>query len=595
MDAANPLVLEKTAARSEQELVERWLGQLDVALQSGSRTPVAVLFAPEGHWRDLVAFTWSVTPCQGAADIAALMVAKQAAAKARGFALAEGRTPPRRVQRAGIDVIEGIFRFETAVGRGFGVVRLLAAEPAQAFQLMTSLHELKGFEETIGRRRPKGSAISRNFGGANWKEERTASQAYADRDPVVLVAGGGQAGLSIAATLGRLGVDTLVVDRHERVGDNWRKRYHSLALHNSTEVNHLPYMPFPTSWPTYLPKDMLADWFEAYAWAMELNFWTGTELARATYDGSSGRWNAVVRHADGSERTVRPRHLIFANGLLGFPRIPDLPGLKDFAGEVIHSADFSSGAGWRGRKALVLGTGTSAHDVAQDLHAHGCEATIIQRGHTYVVSIEPSAKLIYGIYEGVPLEDGDLLVATNTLPVVRKNLQLLTARMTELDRKMIDGLAARGFKWHMGDDDAGHQMLIRRRYGGYYLDAGCAQLIIDGAVGLMHYDTIERFVAGGALLKDGTVKPADLIVLATGFDTQEVLVAKLLGDEVAQKVGKIWGIGPDGEMNNMWKRTAQEGLWFVGGSFTNCRIYSRYVALHIKAIEEGIAPKRWNS
>ena len=591
MDAANRLVFEKSVSRSEKELVEQWLGQLDAAIQSESRASVASLFAPDGHWRDLLAFTWSITPCQGAEAIAALMVAKQGTARARGFAIAHGRTPPRRVQRAGIDVVEGIFRFETEAGRGFGVVRLLAGEPSRAFQLMTGLHELKGFEEKIGKRRPAGAAISRNFGGANWKEERIASQAYAGRDPVVLVAGGGQAGLSIAATLGRLGVDTLVVDRHERVGDNWRKRDHSLALHNGTEFNALPYLPFPPSWPTYMPKDMLADWFEAYAMAMELNFWTGTELKSGTYDAAAGRWHAVVRHADGTERTVRPRHLIFANGLLGFPRIPVLPGLKDFAGDVMHSAEFTDGAHWRGRKALVLGTGTSAHDVAQDLHANGCEATIVQRGSTYVVSIEPAAKLIYGIYEGIPLDDGDLLVSTNTLPVFRRNLQLLTARMVELDRKMIDGLVARGFKWDMGDDNAGHQMLIRRRYGGYYLNAGCAELIINGTIGLLQFDKIERFVAGGALLKDGSVKPADLVVLATGFDTQEVLVGKLLGDEVAKKVGRIWGIGPDGEMNNMWKRTAQEGLWFVGGSFTNCRIYSRYVALQIKAIEEGIAPK----
>jgi putative flavoprotein involved in K+ transport len=592
MDAANQQVLEKTVARSEKELVEQWLLEFDEALQSESRAAVASLFAPDGHWRDLIAFSWSITPCQGAEAIAALLVAKQKTARARGFAVAPGRTPPRRVKRAGIDVVEGIFRFETEIGRGFGVVRLKAGEPYKAFQLMTNLHELKGYEEKIGKRRPTGAAISRNFGGANWKEERIASQAYADRDPVVLVAGGGQAGLAIAATLGRLGVDTLVVDRHERVGDNWRKRYHSLALHNGTEFNALPYLPFPPSWPVYLPKDMLADWFEAYAWAMELNFWTGTELKSAAYDAAAGQWDAIVRHADGTERTVRPRHLIFANGLLGFPRIPDLPGLKDFAGDVMHSAEFTDGANWRGKKALVLGTGTSAHDVAQDLHANGCEATIIQRGPTYVVSIEPAAKLIYTIYDGIPLEDGDLLVSTNTFPVVRKNLQLLTARMTELDRKMIDGLVARGFKWNMGDDNGGHQMLIRRRYGGYYLDAGCAGLIINGEIGLLHYDRIERFVAGGALLKDGSVKPADLVVLATGFDTQEVLVGKLLGDAVASKVGRIWGLGPDGEMNNMWKRTAQEGLWFVGGSFTNCRIYSRYVALQIKAIEEGIVPKR---
>jgi cation diffusion facilitator CzcD-associated flavoprotein CzcO len=591
MDAANQRVLEKTTIRSEKDLVEQWLSQLEAALRSGSAKSVASLFAPDGHWRDLIAFTWSITPSQGAEKIAALMVERQGATRARAFAVAPGRTPPRRVHRAGHEVVEGIFRFETEVGRGFGVVRLLAAEPSRAFQLMTSLHELKGHEEKIGQHRPKGSPISRNFGGANWKEERIASQAYADRDPVVLVAGGGQAGLSIAAMLGRMGVDTLVVDRHERVGDNWRKRYRSLALHNPAEMNQLPYLPYPPSWPKYLPKDMVADWFESYAWAMELNFWTGTELKSASYDASAGRWNAIVRRADGTERAVRPRHLVFANGLLGFPRVPELPGLKDFAGEVMHSSEFTDGTRWRGKKALVLGTGTSAHDVAQDLHDNGCEATIIQRGPTYVVSIEPGAKQIYAVYEGIPIEDGDLLVSTNTLPIVRKNLQLTTARAAEMDREMIEGLTARGFKWHMGDDNAGHQMLIRRRYGGYYLNAGCAQLIIDGAVGVLPFDRIERFVAGGALLEDGSVRPADLVVLATGFDTQEVLVGKLLGDDVARRVGRIWGIGPDGEMNNMWKRTAQEGLWFVGGSFTNCRIYSRYVALQIKAIEEGILPK----
>jgi putative flavoprotein involved in K+ transport len=588
----NQPVFGKAVVQSERELVEQWLGQLDVALQSESRASVASLFAPDGHWRDLLAFTWSITPRQGAEDIAALMVAKQGTAGARAFAIAEGRTPPRRIQRAGVDVIEGIFQFETKVGRGFGVVRLLAAEPSMAFQLMTGLHELKGFEEKIGKRAPTGEAFSRNFGGTNWKEQRIASQAYADREPVVLIAGGGQAGLSLAATLGRIGVDTLVVDKFERVGDCWRQRYHSLALHNDTRFNHLLYMPFPISWPTYLPKDMLADWFEAYAWAMEINFWTGTELVGGTYDESAGRWNAVVRHTDGSERTLHPKHLVFANGLVGSPHIPDLPGLKTFKGGVLHTTEYTNGINWRGKKALIIGTGTSGHDVAQDLHCNGCETTIVQRGSTMVVSIDPSAKMIYGIYNGIPVEDGDLLVSTNTKPIVKKNLQLLTARMVELDRKTTDGLIARGFKIDNGEDGAGHQWKVRTRYGGYYLDAGCSQLIIDGEVGLLQFDQIERFVESGALLKDGSVKRVDLIILATGFVSQEVVVAKLLGDDVAKKVGPVWGFGADGEMSNMWKRTAQEGLWFVGGSFANCRTYSRYVAIQIKAIEEGLLAKR---
>ena len=582
----------ETAAYTEQQLVEQWLGQLEAALRSRSQTSIAMLFAPESHWRDVLAFTWTITPCEGPANIAALIIAKQASAGAHAFNVAKGRIAPRRIKRAGIDIVEAIFQFETSVGRGFGVLRLLAAEPSKAFQLMTALHELKGFEEAIAKRRPTGEAFSRNFGGSNWKEQRIESQAYSDREPVVLIAGGGQAGLSLAATLGRLGVDTLVVDRHERAGDCWRKRYRSLALHNSTEVNHLPYMPFPPSWPKYLPKDMVADWFEAYAWAMEINYWTSSEFVSGTYDEFSGTWNAVVRNTDGTERMLHPRHLVFANGLVGFPQIPQLPGMKDFAGTVVHTSAFTDGTAWRGKKALVIGTGSSGHDVAQDLHAHGCETTIVQRGACTVVSIDPAAKLVYGLYEGIPLEDGDLLASTNTKPVVKQNLQALTARMVDLDKKMIDGLISRGFKWEAGEEGAGHQWKVRTRYGGYYLDAGCAQLIIDGDVGLLHFGQIERFVAGGALLKDGSVKPADLIVLATGFVTQEVLVGKLLGEAVAKKVGPVWGFGPDGEMNNMWKRTAQEGLWFVGGSFTNCRNYSRYVAVQIKAIEEGLLPKR---
>ncbi len=591
MDTAEQLVGEKGVVQSEAALVGQWLGQLDAALQSGNNASAASLFAPDGHWRDLLAFTWSITPSQSAEAIAALMVTQQAATKARGFAIAQGRTPPRRVQRAGFEVIEAIFQFETEVGRGFGVLRLLANEPSKALQLMTSLHELKGFEETIGNRCPTGEAFSRNFGGTNWKEQREAIQAYSDREPVVLIVGGGQGGLSLAATLGRIGVDTLVVDKFPRVGDCWRQRYHSLALHNDTKLNHLPYMPFPTSWPTYLPKDMLGDWFEAYAWAMEINFWTSTEFVRGEYDEAAGQWNAVVCRTDGTERTLHPRHVVFANGLVGSPNIPALPGLKDFKGDVMHTAAFTNGANWRGKKALVIGTGTSGHDVAQDLHANGCDTTIVQRGSTMVLSIDPSAKLTYGIYNGIPIEDGDLLASTNTKPMVKKNLQTITKRMLENDKKTIDGLIARGFKFTDGEDGAGHQWMVRTRYGGYYLDGGCSQLIIDGEIGLLQFDQIERFVENGALLKDGSVKAADLIVLATGFLPQEVVVRQLLGESVGKNVGPIWGFGPDGEMSNMWKRTPQRGLWFAGGGFNNCRTNSRYLAMQIKAIEEGIVPR----
>lgn len=589
MNYVKDSVLADSAVAHEASLVQQWLGSLETALRDGNKSAIAKLFVADSHWRDLLAFTWDLTPQLGMDQIAAAMVNAQPVVKAHDFVIAENRTPPRRTRRHGIDVIEAIFDFETTVGRGNGVIRLLADQPAKAWVLLTALDSLKGFEEKTGRLQPKGEPYSRDFGGGNWLDQRTKHQAYLDRDPVVLVVGGGQAGLSIAARLGQLDIDTLVVDKHERIGDNWRKRYHSLALHNQIQVNHLPYMPFPPTWPKYIPKDMLANWFEAYAWAMQLNFWSGTEFTGGTYDVAAKRWQVVVRRADGSERTLTPRHVIFANGVSGLPRMPALPGLENFAGQVMHSHSFTNGAAWRGKKALVLGTGNSAHDVAQDLHSHGVATSIIQRGSTTVVSVDPSAKLNYALYDEIPcLEDGDLIATASTYPLIVKGYQLAVEKMEQLDKDLIAGLIARGFKYDLGEDKTGHQMKYRRRGGGYYLDVGCAGLIIKGDVGLLQFDQIKRFEAEGARLKDGTLQKADLLVLATGYYTQRELVRRLLGDAIAERVGEIWGFGANGEMANMWKRTPQQGLWFMAGSLAQCRIYSKYLALQIKALEEGL-------
>jgi cation diffusion facilitator CzcD-associated flavoprotein CzcO len=588
MNDAAIIVMEKPPAQQARDAAIQWLSQFESALNARDQTALAALFDTECHYRDMLAFSWTIRPDHGAGSIATFLAGAQTSTRAHGFALAEGRTPPGIVRRLGVEVHEAIFRFETATGRGFGVVRLPTQNPTRAWVLMTSLDELKGHEEKTGTRRPSGDAYSRNFGGLNWLDQRLKACAFADRDPSVLVVGGGQNGLAVAACLGQLGIDTLVVDKHPRIGDNWRVRYHSLALHNQIQVNHLPYMPFPPTWPKYIPKDMLGNWLEMYAEAMQLNCWPNTEFLSGDYDPASARWTARLRQADGSERVMHPRHIILSNGTNGIAHIPDLPGLKDFAGDMFHSHGFKSGEPWRGKKALVLGTGNSGHDVAQDLHSHGVDTTIIQRGSTTVVSIEPSAKLNYALYEeGPPLADCDLIGTATTYPLMIRGYQAGVKRMVEFDKQMIDGLISIGFKWDIGEDETGHQMKYRRRCGGYYLDAGCAQLMIDGEIGLLQFDRIERFVPEGVLLKDGTIKPADLLVLATGYYDQKEMVRRLLGNEIADRVGQVWGIDAVGEMANMWKRTPQEGLWFMGGGLTQSRIYSKYVALQIKAIELG--------
>ncbi|MBN9561898.1 MAG: NAD(P)/FAD-dependent oxidoreductase [Alphaproteobacteria bacterium] len=584
--------LEFQAAQEARHSAEDWLAAFEAALVSRDAARIGTLFHSGCHWRDVLAFTWHLTPLEGRENVAARLAAEQARTAAHGFHLPAGRKPPRRVKRLGIDSIEAIFEFKMAHGRGAGIIRLSPEDGSggamKAWLLSTTLEALDGHEEKIGANRPTGAAYSRNFGGDNWADMRRKASAYEDREPTVLVIGGAQSGLSIAARLNQLDVDTLVVEKWPRIGDSWRKRYHSLALHNSIHLNHLPYMEFPPTWPKYIPKDMLGNWFEFYADAMEINCWTGTEFVGGTWDETAKVWTARLKRDDGTERIVRPRHLVFANGVSSYPTIPDLPGLEDFKGSVIHSEGFDSGAGWEGKNAFIVGTGSSANDIALDLHSHGVNTTLIQRGSTTVVSIDPSARLNEAIWdEGGPLEDCDLIVSSSTPPLIIEAYKAVTKRMTELDKEMIEGLKGIGFKYDIGEDETGHQMKYFRRGGGYNLDAGSSALMIKGELGLLQYDRIERFSADGALLKDGSTVPADLIVLATGYYPQMELVRRALGDEMVERIGPVWGIGPDGELSNMFKRTPQQGLWFIAGGLAQCRINSKYLALQIKAMELG--------
>ena len=569
-----------------------WLAAFEDALRRRDAASASDLFLPDGFWRDIVSFTWHIETYSGAERIQAALSETLARTQPRNFRLDPQRTPPRTVARAGIETVEALFAFETAAGRGSGVLRLVAdpRRPGRmgAWILLTSLDELTGFEERIGPRRPTGPSGARDFGAENWLDQRRSAAAYADRDPVVLVVGGGQAGLSVAARLGQLDVDTLIVDRHPRVGDNWRTRYHALTLHNEVFVNHLPYMPFPPNWPVYIPKDKLANWFEAYVEAMELNYWTGTEFVSGSYDEASERWMVDLRCADGAVRAVRPRHLVFATGVSSIPHIPKVPGLESFAGTVMHTHGYTTGTAWKGCRALVLGSGTSGHDVAQDLHSCGVDVTLIQRSTTYVVSLK-EAQRVYAMYsEGVPIEDCDLLATSMPYPVLVRSYQLSTKISRDNDAKLLEALAVKGFRLDFGEDETGFQMKYLRRGGGYYFNVGCSELIIEGKVGLIQFSDIERFVPEGAQMRDGSIVHADLIVLATGYKNQQDVVRSVLGDDVADRIGPVWGFDEGGELRNMWRRTAQKGLWFTAGSLAQCRIYSKYLALQIKACEIGM-------
>jgi cation diffusion facilitator CzcD-associated flavoprotein CzcO len=566
-----------------------WVEDFSAALLRKDAGALADLFVPEGSWRDLVGFDWDIDTSVGRTEIAAAFSRKLASVTPLSFELSKTRKPPQVVRRTGVQVVEAFLTFQTSSGTGEGVVRLVSTEggPAGAWVLMTALAEINGHPEWSKPDDDEDVAASRDFGGENWADKRQRAVRYDDRDPDVLIIGAGQAGLSAAARLKALNLDALVIDRHQELGDNWRKRYHSLALHNEVYGNDLPYMPFPASFPKFVPKDKLADWFKSYAASLDLNVWMKTALTGGGYDETTRRWSVDVE-TDGKKRTLAPKHLVFATGVSAVPIPARLPGLEDFKGTVVHSAHYGSGHLWAGKNAYVLGTGNSGHDVAQDLHACGAKVTMIQRSPTTVLSLKEAQKL-YTLYrECDSVEEADLLSLAVPYPVLVKNYQNLTAEIRQADASLLEALTKRGFRLDFGPDGTGFQMKYLTRGGGYYFNVGCSDLIARGEIEIMQFSEIDRFAPEGILMKDGTTRSVDVLVTATGFKNQQDVVRDLIGDQIADRIGPVWGFGEERELRNMWRHTPQQGLWFNAGSMAQCRIYSKYLALQIKGRELGL-------
>ncbi|KAI3593387.1 Flavin-containing monooxygenase (plasmid) [Cupriavidus sp. U2] len=587
--------IKETAAGNADAIASDWLVQFNAALAANDRKRVQSLFCVDSHWRDLLALTWKFGTVSGAEALSEALLAAANQLQAHSFEIDTRRLPARQVQRAGEAVVEAIVRFKTAVGEGSGLVRIKGSPDAddvpQAWTLLTTLQSIADHDEETVRLSREESPYERDWHGPNWLDRRREALRYEDRDPTVLIVGGGHAGLSAAASLKALGVETLIVDRMARIGDNWRLRYHALKLHNMTPSNHLPYLPFPSTWPNYIPKDKIANWLEFYAESLEIDFWTSTTFEGATYDSASGRWNASLRLKDGSTREMRPAHVVLATSVSGTPNIPTIPTLERFSGKVVHSSQFSNGAEWKGKNVIIFGTGTSAHDIAQDLHGNGANVTMVQRSPTEVVNVEPSAQLYDGIFyeDGPTIADRDLISASMPLAVLKQSHTLLTAKARAHDAPLHERLKRVGFRLDL--DETGWPLKFRQFGGGYYFNVGGSDLIANRNVGLVQYDDIESFGADGLMLKDGRDVAADLVILATGYKGLDHVVGAMFGENVAQRVGPVWGFDDaTQELRNMWLRTAQPGLWLTGGAFSQCRIFSKYLAMQIKASELGLLP-----
>jgi len=580
-------------APSAEEAVDQWIGTFNRALAGRDAAALGDLFLSDSHWRNIFGISWQLATFSDREPLCKALCKRATEVHADDFRVDTSALTPRRAVVAGREVVEAVISFQTIDGPGIGSLRLVCSPGAspQAWTMSTA----PDFDKICDARsrKPASASAMRDFAGPDWSEQRRAEMAFSGREPDVLIVGGGHAGISAAVELKRIGLDALIVDREKRVGDNWRLRYRALKLHNKTPVNHLRYLPFPRSFPDYIPKDKIANWLESYVDIMEVNFWLEATFEGADYDEATQQWSAHIRKADGTTRTLRPKHIVLATSVSGTPNIPKIATLEDFAGGVLHSSRFEGGSEWTGKSVVVLGTGTSAHDICQELQAHGADVTMVQRSPTMIVNVEP-AQLYDKAYlgDGPPIEIRDVLNSGVPLAVTKAAHKLITDEVKRLDGPLLARLEEAGFRLEFGEDGTGWPLKFRTRGGGYYFNVGASELIADGRIGLIQASDIDRFAADGVMLKDGSARKADLVVLATGYKGIDHLVGALFGADVAERVGRVWGFDDHTqELRNMWTRTGQPGLWFTGGAFSQCRIYSRYIALQIDAIEAGRLPK----
>ena len=578
--------------------VDAWLADFEAALAVRDIDRVAGMFAVDSFWRDLVSFTWNLKTMEGREQITDMLTTRLAGTDPSGFRTRETPTEDGGVTTAFIE-------FETAVGRGVGHLRLKDEDgQPRAWTLLTALQELKGHEEPKGPSRVLGAVHGDDPDPRSWAEKRAEEEAELGRSiqPYALVIGGGQGGIALGARLRQLGVPAIVVDKHERPGDQWRKRYKSLCLHDPVWYDHLPYLPFPANWPVFAPKDKIGDWLEFYTRVMEVPYWSKTTCTSASFDEESNRWTVEVDR-DGEKLTLHPTQLVLATGMSGKPNIPTLPGQDLFRGDQHHSSAHPGPDAYVGRKAVVIGSNNSAHDICKALYENGVDVTMVQRSSTHIVKSDTLMDIGLGdlyseraLAAGMTTEKADLTFASLPYRIMHEFQIPLYDQMRKRDKEFYDRLEAAGFELDWGADGSGLFMKYLRRGSGYYIDVGACDLVADGRIKLAH-GQVDHLTENAVVLADGTELPADVVVYATGYGSMNGWAADLIGQDVADRVGKVWGLGSDtpkdpgpweGEQRNMWKPTQQPNLWFHGGNLHQSRHYSLYLALQLKARYEGI-------
>ncbi|KAJ7029866.1 FAD/NAD-P-binding domain-containing protein [Mycena alexandri] len=569
------------------QVASSWISQFGKALESGDINGTVSSLHPDGYFRDILVFSWNNRCLHGDANLTAYLTGALDKVSIRDVTLETrtGLTPQygALTDKLPLRTVSAGFTFTCTVGIGRGYFHLVSADSGEwkAFVVMMALADIKGHEE-----------IKHELGVYGdhtlaWTDVFYERRRAIETNPHVLIIGGGQTGLNVAARFKQMEIKTLVVEANSRIGDNWRKRYPTLVLQSPKKSNSMLYQPYPQTWPVFTPRDKLADWLEQYAQSQDLVVWTNSRpLPHPLYDNSTKRWTVVVDRA-GQHVTLHPSHIIVAN-TFGAPRMPVLPHQDGFKGSVLHASAYQGGKPFTGKQVIVVGGANTAADICQDLVSHGAQSiTMVQRSATWILSRDSARIMFDRVFpEEMDIDVSDFIAMAYPISLMRK-IEGDTVQQALEEQKMTHrGLAEAGFKIMAGKD---FLTLWYEGGGGYSLDVGCSELISSGKVKIKHGVELAEFNTDSVVFTDGSSLEADVVIFATSYENiGDTMRKTILGDEIMDRVGPVWGLDEEGELRGCYRPTGQPGLWFAAGHFHVSRAFSKQVALKIKAIELGL-------
>ncbi|KAJ7195363.1 dimethylaniline monooxygenase [Mycena pura] len=575
------------------EVASTWLAGFRAFIERSDAAGAAACFHVSAYLRDILVFTWSNRTLQGNAKITAYLADNLAKAAITDVKLDHRmHLSPSFMHMAGC-VVSG-FTFETAVGPGQGYFFLKAGSSGEwkALSVFMTLADIRGHEES--------GPEQGTYGGHTlaWVDVDRERRLKIEQDPHVLIIGGGQTGLNIGARFKQMNIPSIIIEKTARVGDVWRQRYPTLTLHSIKNQHAMLYQPFPSNWPNFTPRDKLAQWMEQYALSGDLVVWNNSQaLPTPTYDPVAKRWTVVVDR-NGQHVTLRPAHIVIAAGTLGTPYVPPMKDTERFTGTALHTGAFRGAAPFAGKRVVVIGAGNSAADVCQDAVHHGARSvTMVQRSSTCIMAAASAAETQARFWpDGVPTEIADFKLNAMPTLMVKQIMCSMEATFWEKEKETHAGLREAGLKLNMGADGSGAYLLMFERFGGFWLDVGCAQLIRDGKVQVKQGVEPVGYTEDSIVFTDGSSLPADVVVFATSYNSIRDDLRQLFTDEVIDRTSPLWGIDEEGELRGCYRSSGQPHLWFAAGNFAISRFFSKQlVRAHPTLCAAGLSNdcRRW--